>query len=241
MIIHGTPPAAATEMAPGEASKPGEAVIGLLGTQAAAYGRALAEPAICPPCAAQGLGEGIANLALRGPEIVDQLQSDPYAVAELTGGVAAGATLGRLAPVPGGGAAAEGTRGPASGARIVSPPGPGQVLLGGADNPMGAMVFEGHGTTAPGSFTVPEGTWLQVPRAAQVQEAAAQVAARHGTFPPGQANIFGPGSTAPNLVLHPPTADMFTRMSSTVVTRPTLLQDMLQPNMGLCVWGACTR
>lgn len=133
--------------------------------------------------------------------------------------------------------AAEGAafRGPASGASIVSPPGAGQVIRGS----LAAPVFEGHGTTAAGSLTVPQGTWLQLPNAAFVPEAAAQSAAMNGTFPPGMARVIPPGGTAPNLVLHPPTPGMTVRPSSWQVTRPTLLQDMLEPNMGFCVWGAC--
>jgi hypothetical protein len=131
------------------------------------------------------------------------------------------------------------TRGPASGPKIISPPKPGQILLGGADNPMGAMVLEGHGSTVTGSFTVPQGTYLQLPNSLFVTEKAAQAAAIRGTYPAGQSFFIGPGGSAPNLVLHPPTPNMFVRPSSTIVTRPTLLQDVLEPNMGVCVWGAC--
>jgi len=126
-------------------------------------------------------------------------------------------------------------RGPASGASIVSPPGPGQVIRGSLARP----VFEGHGTTVPGSFTVPEGTWLQVPNATVVSEAAGQSAAMNGTFPPGTATVYSPGTPMPNLVLHPPTPGMTVRPSSWQVTRPTMLRDMMEPNMGFCVWGAC--
>ncbi len=51
--------------------------------------------------------------------------------------------------------------------------------------------------------------------------------------------VIPPGGTAPNLVLHPPTPGMVVRPSSWQVTRPTMLGDMLEPNMGFCVWGAC--
>jgi hypothetical protein len=143
--------------------------------------------------------------------------------------------LGRGAGVAAGGALA---RGPASGAKVVSPPRPGQVLLGGHDNPMRSMVLEGHGTTLPGHFTVPEGTYLQIPASNILPESAGQQAAIRGTLGSGSL-LIPPGGRAPNLVLHPPTPDMVIRSSSTTVTRPTLLKDILGPDMGFCVWGAC--
>ncbi|CAN5392626.1 hypothetical protein BH09PAT4_BH09PAT4_09590 [soil metagenome] len=132
--------------------------------------------------------------------------------------------------------AAEGAamRGPASGASVVSPPGAGQVIRGSIATP----VFEGHGTTAAGSLTVPPGTYLQIPTSAFLPEAVAQEAAMRGTLGSGGL-VIPPGGTAPNLVLHPPTPGMVVRPSSWQVTRPTMLGDMLEPNMGFCVWGAC--
>jgi hypothetical protein len=86
---------------------------------------------------------------------------------------------------------------------------------------------------------VPDGTYLQLPKATTVGEELAQEAAMQGTYSVGEYDFIGPGMAAPNLVLYPPTADMFTRMSSTVVTRATYLSDMLMENMGVCVWAAC--
>ena len=105
---------------------------------------------------------------------------------------------------------------------------------------MGALMLEGHGYTLPGSFTVPQGTWLQLSRSGGLlDEGAARAVAARGTFRSGTGYVLGPGSSAPNLVLTPPTMGMFVRPSSTTVTRPTLLSDILDDGMGLCVWAAC--
>ncbi|PRQ08098.1 SpvB/TcaC N-terminal domain-containing protein [Enhygromyxa salina] len=45
----------------------------------------------------------------------------------------------------------------------VSPPEPGQVVWGYGENPSHATIFEGHGSELPGTFTVPEGTWIRLP------------------------------------------------------------------------------
>lgn len=154
-------------------------------------------------------------------------------------GAALGLVLQVAGVVEGVGGFGPAVRGPASGARLVSPPGPGQVLLGGHDNPMGSMVLEGHGRTLPGFIKVPTGTWLQLPRALFVTEGAGQAAAAAGTYPQGTYVVLPPGAAAPHLVLEPPTPNMVVRPSSTIVTRPTLLRDILEPNMGVCVWAAC--
>jgi RHS repeat-associated protein len=178
-------------------------------------------------------GEGTVDDYFLGGSLVGGLASGPLAPRFNASGANPGLRLRQLFT----GSAA--VRGPASGARVISPPGPGQLLLGGADNPMGAMVLEGHGSTAAGSFTVPQGTYLQLPNSLFVAEEAAQAAAMRGTYPAGQSFFIGPGGSAPNLILHPPTPGMFVRPSSTIVKRPTLLRDILEPNMGVCVWGAC--
>ena len=130
--------------------------------------------------------------------------------------------------------AAGAVRGPAAGAKVVSPPLPGQVIRGSIERP----VFEGHGSTIPGSIKIPPGTWLQLPLSYFLPEAAAQQAAMRGTLGSGGL-VIPPGGNAPHLVLHPQTPGMYVRPTSWQVTRPTLLEDILEPNMGFCVWGAC--
>jgi hypothetical protein len=51
--------------------------------------------------------------------------------------------------------------------------------------------------------------------------------------------VIPPGGTAPNLFLYPSTPGMYVRPTSWQVTRPTMLGDILETDMGFCVWGAC--
>jgi RHS repeat-associated protein len=146
-------------------------------------------------------------------------------------GVAAAAAGALLLPAP------AAFRGPASGTpapAIVSPPGPGQIIRGSLEAP----IFEGHGTTEPGSFILPEGTFLEMPVVAELDEVVAREAAMRGTLGSGGV-IRYPGEAVPNLVLHPPTPGMYVRPTSWPVTQPTMLVDILEPNMGFCVWAAC--
>lgn len=185
---------------------------------------------------AAGIYDGVAGMSLFVPYLGPPRETALYEIGR--GNVEGGMEIVGL-PMEGSVMRGGTFRGPASGPKIVTPPRPGQVLLGGADNPMRTMVFEGHGATVAGGFTVPPGTVLHLPIAADVLEEAAQAVAMYGRYPAGKSFVLGPGSTAPNLVLLPPTADMTVRPSSTIVTRPTLLQDIVGPNMGICVWGAC--
>jgi hypothetical protein len=134
-------------------------------------------------------------------------------------------------------------RGPQTSRRIVSPPAPGQVLEGFPDNPNRATVFEGHGVELPGSFEVPEGTYIRIPDVLEIKDDIAQDMARVGTVRPGMpSTVYGPGQRAPNLVLQPPhSPELTVRASSTTVTESTLLKDLVKPNMGVCLWGACRR
>jgi hypothetical protein len=144
---------------------------------------------------------------------------------------------------------------------ITSPPTEGQVRYGYIDNPNNATVLEGHGLQLPGEFVVPEGTYLRIPEALLLEERLGQEAARIGTFPAGvRSTLLAPGSRAPNLVLLPPdnvrmvddefdeflkygyiAEPMQVRPSSTTVTRPTFLSDILVPDMGFCTWAACRK
>lgn len=56
---------------------------------------------------------------------------------------------------------------------------------------------------------------------------------------PDPVDTFGPGDTLPNYTLKPPSGLTIMGSSISVESR-TLLSDLLQPNMGVCHWAACT-
>lgn len=128
-------------------------------------------------------------------------------------------------------------RGPGRAPRIVSPPGEGQVRMGGFDN----VVLEGHGRALEGSFKLPEGTWLRIPVDRAIPDSLGQRIAARGNWPSDIPSVlFGPGEAVPNFVLGPPiNPTLAVRARSWTVTRPTLLSDMVEANMGMCYWAAC--
>ena len=133
-------------------------------------------------------------------------------------------------------------RGSASPAPAVSPPNPGQIVEGEGVN--GTTVFAGHGWELSGTFTVPEGTAISMPDLSLSQgglsEYVGQMIERTGRLPSfPQPGYYGPGSQAPRLLLTPPTPDLVIAPTSTFVRAPTLLSDLLKPNMGACAWAAC--
>ena len=134
-------------------------------------------------------------------------------------------------------------RGPGGGrVTIFSPPRAGQVQegLGGQSGPM----WEGHGGTVdlglPPRIT-PENTYIRYPLMENLDEQIAQSVARTGRIPEGTPfGTVGPGDPLPELVLLPRTGGMIIHPDSTVARSPTLLRDLVEPNMGLCTWNACT-
>jgi hypothetical protein len=131
----------------------------------------------------------------------------------------------------------------------VSPPMPGQIVPGGRPSPTAAMpIGGGHSFEIQGSFfRMSEGTVLQFPVAsgelldAEIAEAienTGRVPTR-GLYPPRQ---YGPGDLTPEHLLLQEGWGKATSppgLYATTVTRPTLLSDIIKPNMGLCVFTGC--
>jgi RHS repeat-associated protein len=114
-------------------------------------------------------------------------------------------------------------------------------------------VFSGHGYFNPGlndpagvQFTVPEGTSITfyTPHGFTLPNSIGNLVETGGLLPEGQfTETFGPGQTVNNYILREPScfgADPFTPQGNPItVDEPTLLSDLLHPNMGRCHWAAC--
>lgn len=115
-----------------------------------------------------------------------------------------------------------------------------RVVEGG--RPDGQTVFAGHGTYrwGAGDTVVPEGTTLHVYADfdQKIDDVLGQAIETGGEATP--VHVFGPGSSIPNYVLGTP--DNLTIYSGSVtVGQRTPLSELLQPNMGVCHWAACTK
>ncbi|MGH3998645.1 MAG: putative adhesin [Pseudonocardiaceae bacterium] len=102
-------------------------------------------------------------------------------------------------------------------------------------------MFAGHGSYrfGAGDTVVPEGTTLHVYSrfGETIGDSRGRAIETGGTVTPVQ--TFGPGSTIPNYTLRAPNR-LRIHQGSTTVEDPTNLSDLLQPNMGVCHWAACT-
>lgn len=95
-------------------------------------------------------------------------------------------------------------------------------------------------------MTLPEGTSLTLPTGlgnstsdayGNAIETGADLTPFAGEM--GGAQSFLPGSEAPNLTLYPPTSDLTIAPTSTTVTTPTKLDQLVTPSQGNVKWAAC--
>jgi len=131
-----------------------------------------------------------------------------------------------------------------------SPPVPGQILRGGRPSPTAAMpIGGGHALEIEACFQVPEGTYLQFPvRSGRILSGADALAIEETGQIPGHlksaATQYGPGDWVPEHLLDPPGWGPPTSPPgtyATTVTMPTLLSDIIEENMGLCIFVGCRR
>lgn len=105
----------------------------------------------------------------------------------------------------------------------------------------GIVVFAGFGWQSHGTFTVPEGTMIRIPQPhdGRLLDHHGQLIERTGRVPVELLTEgYWPGMAVPNLWLGPP-GELHTLATSTTVTAPTPLRELLQPDMGVCLWAAC--
>ncbi|MGZ3423339.1 MAG: putative adhesin [Polyangiales bacterium] len=105
----------------------------------------------------------------------------------------------------------------------------------------GTVVFAGYGWQSRGTLTVPEGTMIRIPQPydGRLLDHHGQLIERTGRVPVELLTEgYWPGMTVPNLWLGPPGA-LGTLPTSTIVTSPTPLSELLLPYMGVCLWAAC--
>lgn len=122
----------------------------------------------------------------------------------------------------------------------VRPIAPGQIVAGSGAG--GVTVFAGFGWRWEGTFLVPEGTMIRLPAPhdGRLLDFYGTLIERTGRIPEGLLTEgYWPGMLAPELVLAPPTG-LNTLPTSTIVTRPTALSDLVRPEQGVCLWAACT-
>ena len=91
---------------------------------------------------------------------------------------------------------------------------------------------------------MPKGTYLEfiVPSGKEVKGFVAYSIENTGIIPPNRVRIIiSPGNPASEHVLYPGGwgAPLEAGLYATEVTRPTLLSDIIKPNMGLCVFTGC--
>ncbi|WP_326551566.1 putative adhesin [Micromonospora sp. NBC_01813] len=102
----------------------------------------------------------------------------------------------------------------------------------------GQTVLHGHGRPSGGTFVIPEGTSV-----AFYGEHGYTITATQGMRisggGPKPIRVHGPGEEISDYFLEPLGPGFTFRDGSTVVERPTLLSELLQPNMGTCHWAAC--
>ena len=119
--------------------------------------------------------------------------------------------------------------------------------LGGAGEAAeGSMVLAGHGAWDGTMMTLPEGTSLTIPTGlgGSISDACGNAIETGASLTPYADEMAGaqsylPGSQAPDLTLLPPTSDLNIAPSSTTVSSPTNLSDIVQPNQGNIKWAAC--
>ncbi|MBI5840803.1 MAG: RHS repeat-associated core domain-containing protein [Chloroflexi bacterium] len=111
-------------------------------------------------------------------------------------------------------------------------------MAGGAGT--GRVVLSGHGgySSTNGTTTVPNGTTLHTyaPLGKPITDKLGN-AIETGVVNSGE-YIFGPSKQVPNLTLYPPTG-LKIMGDPTTVNSPTLLSDLLVPDMGDVHWAAC--
>ncbi len=111
-------------------------------------------------------------------------------------------------------------------------------------------ILSGHGDfyTPNGTFVVPEGTSASVH--CELGETLLDETGGYldqGLLPPENlyptmegAQTYLPGSDMPNLTLSPPVnPDLVIMGNPTTVTNPTLVSELVKPNMGNVLWAAC--
>nr|WP_234359176.1 RHS repeat-associated core domain-containing protein [Plantactinospora sp. BC1] len=116
---------------------------------------------------------------------------------------------------------------------------PRRVVEGG--RPDGERVFAGHGehSLSNGNFTVPEGTRVAVyARYGQSLDDTQGFAVESGSSSVRAVRVYESGESMPNFTLMPP-SNLRIRANSQTVEAPTLLSDLVRPNMGRCHWAAC--
>ncbi len=120
-----------------------------------------------------------------------------------------------------------------------------RIIRGVTVGPHNAHVFAGHGSEPDVEFTLPDGTYLWLPRLRKskrpncMRDKDGYYMEIRGKAPKHiKMDKYGPGATAPNLILWPG-PDLTLAETSTTVTAPTYLSDLLLPNMGVCIWAAC--
>jgi hypothetical protein len=103
--------------------------------------------------------------------------------------------------------------------------------------------FAGHGSYISGSGTtlIPEGTSLTLfsKFGGMITDDLGLFIERGGNPTMLYNRIYVAGDRIPNYTLTPPNGLRVER-SSVTVSSPTLLSDLLEPNMGACYWAACT-
>jgi hypothetical protein len=108
----------------------------------------------------------------------------------------------------------------------------------------GTVVFAGYGWQLAGSIIVPAGTMIRGPRPhdGRLLDYHGRLIERTGVVPRELLTEgYWPGMAAPNLWLAPPDERLVTMATSVTVTAPTPLSALLEPDMGACIWAACTR
>jgi hypothetical protein len=114
----------------------------------------------------------------------------------------------------------------------------------GGSSVRGTVVFAGYGWQLAGTIIVPAGTMIRVPRPhdGRLLDYHGSMIERTGVVP-GELLTEGywPGMAAPNLWLAPPDERLVTMATSITVTAPTPLSALLEPDMGACIWAACSR
>lgn len=118
-----------------------------------------------------------------------------------------------------------------------------QINRGVPVGPEKANVLSGHGCESNRNFIIPGGTHLRLPHLSPYNDVMSDEDGYYievnGKAPPHiKMDNYGPGATAPDHVLSPG-PDLTIAETSTTVTAPTYLSDILLPNMGVCYWAAC--
>lgn len=113
------------------------------------------------------------------------------------------------------------------------------IVVGSGMN--GAVVFAGYGWQSEGTLIVPEGTMIRIPQPpdGRLLDYYGRVIEETGRIPACLLTEgYWPGMAVPTLWLGPP-FDLQTLPTSTTVTAPTPLAELLRGEMGVCLWAAC--